>query len=121
MNLSAESKQELFVAAITDGCNAAHKTSWDHGFWEGYDADETNYKLSRIALMHSELSEALHGIRKGLMDDHLPNRSMEICEMADTVIRIFDYCGGYNLPLGEVILEKMAYNKGRPFKHGDVT
>ena len=28
-----------------------------------------------IALMHSELSEALEGHRKGLMDSHLPNRS----------------------------------------------
>jgi NTP pyrophosphatase (non-canonical NTP hydrolase) len=69
--------------------------------------------------MHSELSECLEGVRKDLPDDHLPNRSMEVAELADVLIRAFDYAGAYNLPLGEVILEKMKYNEGRPFMHGD--
>lgn len=29
-----------------------------------------------LALVHSEVSEALEGFRKGLMDDHLPSRKM---------------------------------------------
>jgi NTP pyrophosphatase (non-canonical NTP hydrolase) len=109
-----------FVKEINILAVLAHRNSEAHGFWK----DEPNpsgvtWKLSRIALMHSELSECLEGVRKNLKDDHLPERSMEVCELADTIIRILDYAGAYNLPLGEVILEKMAYNAKRPFMHGD--
>ena len=31
---------------------------------------------TKLCLAHSEISESLEGIRKGLMDDHLPHRSM---------------------------------------------
>lgn len=70
-------------------------------------------KLELIALMHSELSEALEGIRKDLMDDKLPHRKMEEVELADTVIRIMDYCGLYELDLAGAIMEKLAYNRQR--------
>lgn len=70
-------------------------------------------KGEQIALIHSELSEALEGVRKGLMDDKLPHRTMEEVEMADTVIRIFDYCAGHGLDLDGAYREKMAYNAVR--------
>lgn len=68
---------------------------------------------SKIALCHSELSEALEGMRKGLMDDHLPHRSMVEVELADTVIRICDLAGFLGLDLGGAIAEKLAYNAQR--------
>lgn len=70
-------------------------------------------KGEQIALIHSELSEALEGVRKGLMDDHLPELTGEEAEMADAVIRIFDYCGGHGIDLGRAITMKLAYNAGR--------
>lgn len=39
-------------------------------------------------------------------------------ELADTVIRIFDLCGYYGIDLETAILEKMKYNKVRPYRHG---
>lgn len=70
-------------------------------------------KAEAIALMHSELSEALEGIRKDAMDDKLPHRKAEEVELADCVIRIFDYCGGFKLDLQGAFEEKMAYNATR--------
>ena len=39
-------------------------------------------------------------------------------ELADAVIRIADLCGYLGIDLDAVIEEKMAYNAGRPYKHG---
>ena len=66
-----------------------------------------------IALIHSELSEALEGERKDLMDDKLPHRKMVEVELADALIRIFDYAAGYGYDLQGAFDEKMAYNAKR--------
>lgn len=76
-------------------------------------------KLSQmIALQHSELSEALEADRNNLMDDKLPHRSGLEVELADALIRIMDTAGGLDLDIGGAVLEKLAYNKSRPYKHG---
>lgn len=64
-------------------------------------------------LMVSEISEAMEGARKNLMDDKLPHRPMEEVELADCVIRIMDYCGGRGLDIAGAIIEKMEYNRTR--------
>lgn len=66
-----------------------------------------------IALMHSELSEALEGMRKDLKDDKLPHRSQLEVELADCLIRIFDFAGEYKLDLEGAYQEKRAYNLSR--------
>jgi hypothetical protein len=66
-----------------------------------------------IALCHSELSEALEGARKDLMDDHLTNRKMVEVELADTIIRILDIGGVYGYDIAGAIAEKHAYNRTR--------
>ena len=67
----------------------------------------------RFALMHSEISEAMEAHRKGLMSDHLPKRTGVEEELADALIRIFDYCGDNNLDIGGAFVEKMQYNRQR--------
>ena len=68
----------------------------------------------KLCLIHSEVSEAMEGHRKGLMDDKLPHRTAIEVELADAVIRIGDLCGALGLDLGAAIAEKMAFNAVRP-------
>jgi hypothetical protein len=67
----------------------------------------------KIALCHSELSEALEGHRKNLMDDKLPHRPMVEVELVDCLIRIFDLAGAFGYDFEGAYQEKMAYNAVR--------
>lgn len=69
--------------------------------------------LSKAALVHSEVSEMVEGIRKGLMDDHLPHRPMGEVEAADAFIRLLDLAGYMGWDVGGAIQEKLAYNQQR--------
>ena len=105
------------IESCIDGCNLEGQVENDEAlhealilFWTG----------TRIALIHSELSEALEGIRKDLMDTHLPHRKMEVTEYADTFIRLMDLVAyrGYASIFHDVVMEKMQYNAQRGHKYG---
>ena len=66
-----------------------------------------------LMLIVTEVAEAMEGVRKSLPDDKLPHRSMEEVELADVIIRILDYAGGFNLDLAGSISEKMLFNLSR--------
>ena len=66
-----------------------------------------------LMLIVSEVSEAMEGARKDLMDDHLPQRKMFEVEIADVIIRACDTAGKYNLDLGSALVEKLQYNVNR--------
>lgn len=89
-----------------------HDNAVAHGFWENPNKGE------RIALMHSELSEALEAVRQPCESSKCAGFSQEVEELADAVIRILDYCAHYNLPIEQAVLAKHEYNKGREYLHG---
>ena len=68
--------------------NKIHKQNVELGWW-----DEERPFSTFVCLFHSELSEAMEGDRKGLMDDHLPKYEMFQVELADFVIRCMDFLG----------------------------
>lgn len=91
-----------------------HQDNVAKGFWDGERNDGET-----LMLVVSELSEALEYLRKGNGNsDHIPNFTGVEEEMADVVIRVMDFCEERGHRLSDAIIEKLAYNRTRPFKHG---
>jgi NTP pyrophosphatase (non-canonical NTP hydrolase) len=91
---------------INQLCKQAFETAKSKG-WH----DEPRETGTLLALIHSEVSEALEADRKGDAENFVE-------ELADVCIRIFDLCGAKEIDLEAAILKKMERNKGRSYKHG---
>ena len=100
------------LRSIQSKCHALARAS---GWWTDLETGQPKQrnKGELIAFMHSELSEALEGERKDLMDDKLPHRKMAEVEFADVLVRLFDYCGGYEYDLAGAMDEKLEFNAQR--------
>lgn len=132
---------------MNEMAQALHNTAIDSGWWDRdgipVDPTETDFLLARIALMHSELSEALEEARVGgdltsvyvefedsfnskVRIEYEPIMPPEpgrkpvgfATELADCIIRILDTCAALGIDIDEAVSLKAAYNKTRPFRHG---
>lgn len=93
----------------------AHRTAMNSGW---YKDPETGQPIKRnfgevVALMHSELSEALEADRKGLKDDKLPHRDGREVEFADCIIRILGTGAALGLDIAGALIEKNRFNATR--------
>lgn len=103
---------------LTDIQEEAHSNSKAHGFWEGTANDNIPTK---IALIHSEVSEALECFREGDMQTHYREDGKPEgfpSELADIVIRVGDLAERLGINLSAEIATKFAYNRTREMMHG---
>lgn len=106
------------------GLKGIQERIYDIAYQHGWYMEERTFG-DRIALCHSELSEALEEFRNGhhlseVRYEHGKPEGVPI-ELADVIIRIFDMAEAEGIDISEAIKIKMAYNETRPYRHGGKT
>lgn len=109
------SAEHVAIHGIKSVQSLAHETACNAGW---YCDPQTGEQVERnfgevVALMHSELSEALEAHRKDLMDDKLPHRPGIEVEFADLIIRVLDTAGAMRLDVAGAVIEKNRFNRTR--------
>ena len=112
---------------LNDLADRAHANAKNHGFWDnhyeplhngfhsewsdGTNRPEIDRLLARLALITSEVGEAVEAAR-------LNDKVNFAEELADIVIRVMDLAGPTGVNLEQAIVDKMAKNESRPHMHG---
>lgn len=110
MTTIRELQKEIHDLAKTKGWYEDQENQW-HPTWLG----------ARLALIHSEVSEALECVREGHMSEYLSDTGKPEglpSELADIVIRVLDLAESVGIDMQVAIERKHAFNVNRPIRHG---
>lgn len=103
-----------FIRSFEQLSQIVHQIACEKGWWK-----EERNDGEIIALIHSELSEALEALRNGNPpDDKIPQFSGVEAELADVIIRIMDYTYHLEYCVADALIHKVVFNEEREHKHG---
>lgn len=129
----------LPYAALTEMAKEIHAQAIKSGWWPPIPADRNVGEI--LMLITDEASEAHEEYRAGSLlsrmmyenpcsgevtsqqtqcPEHGLGKPVGIpSEMADIIIRTLDACEAWGIDIAAAVAEKVAYNKTRPYRHGD--
>ena len=104
------------AASLDELAIVIHETAWNKGFYEGapdtpIEVGDPSWRPAKLALVHSEVSEALEALRNGDAENYVE-------ELADIIIRVLDLAEFDGLEIGHAVVQKMFKNMDRPRLHG---
>jgi hypothetical protein len=108
---------------LDDLANSLNETAIEKGFWSPLSRMESEddfiFYAKQLAMIHSEVTEALEALRKNQGDEKF------VEELADIIIRVLDLWAGMNkmrvreLPsIHNTLRDKALINKNREKLHG---
>lgn len=109
------SQRDRIIQAVNTLTDICHGASRKAGWWTDITTGQPlkRNKGEMLMLMVSELAEAMEADRKSLNDDHLPQYDGLSVELADCLVRICDFVGGFGLKTAEAMADKIEYNANR--------
>jgi len=106
---------------ISSLVHTAHEAAKAKGWHDGADPSSPTQVLAWLALLHSEVSEAVEDVRRGMMAETVSATGKPEglpSELADVFIRLADTCGALGIDLEGAVRRKMAFNATRSRRHG---
>lgn len=97
-----------------------HRTAAAKGFWDNYEDSPNEFICTKLALIHSEVTEILEAIRKSKSEEEV------LDEFVDVIIRTLDLYAGMNerwfsqnRSIDLAMNQKRQKNSQRPTLHGN--
>lgn len=122
------------MSGLNELRDRVHNLAIEKGWHQDRDITNPHVLGSMLALIHSEVSEALEDVRRGdrssiwyenlegVRCTYLPASGGKPCgvpiELADVIIRVLDMCGALGIDIEQAVQVKHAYNSTRSHRHG---